>query len=356
MKRIGGLWDGLISYSNLSEAARRAALGKRSRRDVAAYLLNLENEIAVLRRELLEGSYQPGPYREFRIVDPKPRMISAAPFRDRVVHHALTQVLEPIFETRFSPNSYACRKGMGTRAALERAKQGAAVYGYALKADVRKYFASIDHEILMARLERTIKCKPTLDLAARIVAGSNAQEDIVAYFPGDDLFTPADRRRGLPLGNQTSQFFANLYLDALDQFVDRTLKPPCWVRYVDDILVFDASKERLREVKAAVEEKLAEVRLRLHEGKSRAYRCQDGVGFLGWLLFPGRTRLARRNVVGFRRRLGEMEHALTRRETDFKEVRRRVYSWIGHAAAGDTWRLRERLFEEFRVAVAKQAA
>lgn len=194
MKRIGDLWEGVVSYANLHEAARRAALGKRSRHDVAAFLLNLENELAVLRRELTGGAYQPGAYREFRIFDPKPRLISAAPFRDRVVHHALTQVLEPIFETRFSPNSHACRKGMGNRTALERAKYGAAHYEYVFKADVKKYFASIDHEILLERLERTIKCRATVKLAATIIAGSNIQEEAAYYFPGDDLFTPQTRR------------------------------------------------------------------------------------------------------------------------------------------------------------------
>lgn len=356
MKRVGGLWEGVVSYANLHEAARRAALGKRSRRDVAAFLLNLENELATLRRELIGGGYRPGPYREFRIFDPKPRLISAAPFRDRVVHHALTQVLEPVFETRFSPNSHACRKGMGNRTALERAEYGAALYTYAFKADVKKYFASIDHDILLERLERTIKCRATISLAATIIAGSNIQEEAEYYFPGDDLFTPQSRRRGLPLGNQTSQFFANLYLDSLDQYIDRTVRPACWVRYVDDILIFDSSKERLREARSAMEEKLAGVRLRLHDGKSRTYRCEDGVTFLGWRLFPGRTRLVRSNLVGFRRRLNEMKRELALGETSLGKVRARVHSWIGHAAAGHTWRLRERVFADFRVSVAALAA
>ncbi len=125
MKRVGGLWNPLISYENLHEAVRRAALGKRSRPDVAAFLLNTEDHLAQLRRELIGGAYVPGPYREFLIEDAaKPRLISAAPFRDRVVHHALTQVLEPIFERRFSQASYACRAGMGAHKALARARWG----------------------------------------------------------------------------------------------------------------------------------------------------------------------------------------------------------------------------------------
>ena len=206
MKRVGNLWPALTSFANLLAAAESAAAGKRKRPDVATFLLNLEPELLRLQRELLNGSYQPGPYRTFQILDPKPRRISAAPFRDRVVHHALTRVLEPIFERRFSNNSFACRTGRGTHRALEAARKGARKYSLVLKLDVRKYFASIDHQILNAQLSRAIKCRPTLDLAARIVAGSNPQEEVVQYFPGDDLFTPFERRRGLPLGNQTSQF------------------------------------------------------------------------------------------------------------------------------------------------------
>jgi retron-type reverse transcriptase len=133
MKRAGGLWDTLVSFENMHEAARRAALGKKKRPDVAAFLLNGETELVELRRELQSGEYRPGVYREFRVRDPKPRLISAAPFRDRVVHHALTQILEPVFESRFSRDSFACRAGMGTHRALDRAKWGAARFPYVLK-------------------------------------------------------------------------------------------------------------------------------------------------------------------------------------------------------------------------------
>lgn len=125
MKRVGNLWPDLTSFANLLRAAESAAAGKRKRPDVAAFLMNLEPALMQLRRELLDGSYQPGPYRTFAILDPKPRRISAAPFRDRVVHHALTNILEPIFERKFSNHSFACRVGKGTHKALEAAREGA---------------------------------------------------------------------------------------------------------------------------------------------------------------------------------------------------------------------------------------
>lgn len=225
MKRVGGLWPEIVSFSNLLHAAEKAAAGKRTRPDVAAFLLDLEAEVLQLQRELAGSSYTPGPYRTFTVRDPKPRLISAAPFRDRVVHHALTQVVEPVFERRFSSASFACRVGLGTHAAVERAQRGARDFPYVLKCDVRKYFASIDHAILKDLLARAVKCATALDLAGRIIDGSNPQPDATVYFPGDDLFTPQQRRRGLPLGNQTSQFFANVYLNPVDQLLQRHWRP-----------------------------------------------------------------------------------------------------------------------------------
>lgn len=250
------MWPQLASFGNLLQAARGAAAGKRSRPDVASFILNLEGELFRLQRELIEGSYRPGLYRSFLVRDPKPRFISAAPFRDRVVHHALTQVLEPVFEKRSSKDSFACRKGFGTHRALARARMGVRRYSYVLKCDITRYFASIDHEILKSILSRTIKCGPTLELAAKIIDGSNPQEAAIAYFPGDSLFTPYERRRGLPLGNQTSQFFANLYLNPLDQLVARELKPRVYVRYVDDFLLFGCSKAELQEMHAHIRDSL----------------------------------------------------------------------------------------------------
>lgn len=336
--RVGGLWDRLTSFEHLVHSAFRAAEGKRKRGDVAAYFLNLEPRILNLRRQLLGGAYRPGPYRTFHVMDPKPRQISAAPFADRVVHHALTGMLEPVFERRFSPNSFACRMGRGTHAALARAREGAARHRYCLRCDVRKYFASpiqqparrssarrgkplflvrlggragpvraLDQAILVEMLARVIRCRPTLDLAETIIAGSNPQEEVPWYFPGDDLFTPFERRRGLPLGNQTSQFFANVYLNGMDQFIDRQVKPPVYVRYVDDWVVFDDDKERLGELRVRLEAELARVRLRMHPGKSRVYRCRDGLTFLGWRLFPGHARLARGNVVATQRRMRRLQ-------------------------------------------------
>jgi len=279
MKRAGGLWPRLTCWDNLFTAAHTAASCKRSRPDVAAYLLDLENAVARLRRALLNDTYQPGDYRTFRIYEPKQRTISAAPFRDRVVHHALTQIIEPVFEKRFTTRSFASRAGYGTHRGVTLAIHAAREHPYALQCDISKYFPSIDHGILKQKLRRALKCKPTLALADRIIDCSNAQEPVLRYYPGDTLFTPHERRRGLPLGNQTSQFFANVYLDSLDHFVLRELKPAEYARYVDDFILFGDSKDRLHQMKADIIEHLDTVRLTLHPGKSRIHRTQDGITF-----------------------------------------------------------------------------
>lgn len=343
MKRVGNFWPQVVSFENLYAAAKAAARGKRFRPDVANFLLNLEPELVLLQRELEDGNYQPGGYRTFQVHEPKPRFISAAPFRDRVVHHALTRVLEPIFERRFVMNSFACRKGKGTHQALKMAAEGCCRFPYVLKCDVRKYFPSIDHAILKGMLARVVKCPRTLDLAARIIDGSNAQEAASFYFPGDDLFTPYERRRGLPLGNQTSQFFANVYLNPMDHFVLRELRPGLYVRYVDDFLLFGDDKRKLGDMRACLEDFLSPLRLRIHARKSRVYRAQDGVTFLGWRVFPERLRLVRSNVVHWRRRLKAMSEAYRARKMQLSEVTTRVRAWIAHAEHGNTWKLRTQL-------------
>jgi retron-type reverse transcriptase len=346
MKRAGGLWPGVVSWRNLCSAFRRAARGKGNRPDVAVFRLEWEARLIELQRELLEGSYTPGGYRTFQVREPKPRQISAAPFRDRIVHHALTQVLEPVFDGRLVPQSYACRTGLGTHRALEAAAGGCRAYPYVLQCDIRKYFPSIDHAILKAQIEEVVKCRPTLRLAGLIIDGSNPQEPVQHLFPGDDLFTPWERRRGLPLGNQTSQFFANVYLNELDHFVLRELRPRAYCRYVDDFLLFHEDKSFLGEARLRVESQLERLRLRLHDGKSRIYRTADGVSFLGWRLFPGHRRLLRSNVLRFRRRMRALRELYRIGKLDWDGVAACLQAWNAHASHGDTWQLRRQIFSQ----------
>ena len=251
MKRHGNLWPRMISFRNLLLASHKAKRGKRFRPSVAEFEFRLEPELLRLQEELRDKTYRPGNYRSFYIYEPKKRLISAAPYRDRIVHHALTGILEPIFEPTFIYDSYACRRGKGTHAAVDRCQQFARQFRYVLKADIRKFFPSMDHEILKERIARKIKDPGVLWLAALLIDHSNPQEPVFDWFAGDDLFTPSERRRGTPIGNQTSQFFANVYLDPLDHFVKERLGIKGYVRYVDDFLLFSDDRRQLAEAREA---------------------------------------------------------------------------------------------------------
>ena len=196
MKRIGNLWPGVITFDNLYRAAYRVLRGKRGQVRAGHFFFDLEGELFRLQRELISQIYRPGGYRTFWISDPKPRLISAASFRDRIVHHALVQVIEPVFERRFIHHSYACRKGKGNHRALRQFVKWARSARYVLKLDVRKFFPSIDHEILKKTIRAAIKDVRVLELCDLIIDGSNRQERVVMHFPGDDLLSPILRRLG----------------------------------------------------------------------------------------------------------------------------------------------------------------
>ena len=177
-----------------------------------------------------------------------------------------------------------------------------------------------------------------------IVDGSNPQPEVNVFFPGDDLFTPGERRRGLPIGNQTSQFFANVYLNGLDHFVKEELRMPGYVRYVDDVLVFDREKSRLHETHVAIQEYCESLRLRLHARKCFVAPTRVGVTFLGQRIFPTHQRLDAGNIRRFRRRLREYGTQVGQDNLSLERVRCGVQSWIGHAKHADTARLRTQLF------------
>ena len=303
MRRYGHLWESLTSFENLYAAARKARRGKRRKRAVEQFEFHLERNLVQLRENLLARTYRPGPFRTFTIADPKPRLISAAPYRDRVVHHALCNLLEPIFERSFVFDSYACRKGKGTHAAVDRYTEFARKNRYVLKCDVRKFFPSVDQQILLSRIARKIKDPNVLWLAGLIVEHSNPQEHVPGFFPGDDLFTALERNRGIPIGNQTSQFFANVYLDPLDHVVKERLRCRHYLRYCDDFVILDNDGRRLAEIRDRIEQFLLTLRLWLHPKKRAISRVEDGLRFLGYRVWPDHRQLDRRGVVRFCRRL-----------------------------------------------------
>jgi RNA-directed DNA polymerase len=344
-RRHDGLFGQISSFAALDAAARRAVAGKRRKPGAAAFLANLEPELLRLQDELRCGSYRTGAYTPFVVRDPKRRMVSAAPFRDRVVHHALIGVIGPIFERGFIDHSYANRLGKGTHRAINRFERWRDQYPFVLRADIWRYFPAMDHAILKQDLRRRLACEQTLALCDTIIDGSNPQEPAQAYFPGDDLFSVAARRRGLPLGNLTSQFFANVYLDALDHWICEVLRLP-YLRYVDDMAAKAASEQQLHEARARIDVFLARRRLLLHPGKTAVLPCREPQTFLGFELLPGgRRRLVPANVSRLRSRLQAMRRAWAHGELDKAQVQQRIGAWVAHARHADTVRLRHTLFK-----------
>lgn len=343
MKRHGKLFERIASFENLLAAEKAALRYKRQRPAPASFHYDLEPNLFVLHDELQSGTCQPGEYRSFWIRDPKKRLISAAPYRDRVVHHAVCRVVEPIFDRTMIFDSYANRVGKGTHKALDRATQFCRRWPYVLKCDVEKFFPSIDHEILLGLVARKIKCPRTLDLVGRIVRASNPRESVAGYFPGDDLFTPHERRRGIPIGNLTSQFLTNVMLDPLDHFVKEAWGWRGYLRFADDFLLFGDDKRKLGERLCMLRRFLQPLRLRLHRRKCVVLPVRAGVPFLGWRLYPDHRRLRRATGVRFQRRLKELTEAYWRGEAELADVRASVASWLGHLKHGDTTGLRRKL-------------
>lgn len=347
MKRHGHLWDRIVSWENLVLAARKAQRGKRSRDAVQRFNHFQEYELFRLARELDEGTYTPGSFRTHWIDRPKPRMISAAPYRDRVVHHALMNVLEPILDRHMHPHSYACRKGKGTHAAADQMQHLMRGNRWLVQCDIRKFFPSIDHVILKDLFRRLVKDERTLKLMDLTVDRANEQEQVVDWFAGDDLFTPVKRRRGLPIGNLTSQWFANWYLTPLDHFVTSKLRIGGYVRYCDDFVMFHDERERLKAALDEVKTFLAGFRLRMHEHRLHIRRAWRDVRFVGFRLRPTHRTILKDNVVGIRRRVRWMRQQYAGERIDWKDIQPRLASWLGHARQANSERLIRRVSRDW---------
>ncbi len=350
MKTFKNLYPQICDKENLWLAYRRSRRGKRFQINVAGFEYNLEQNLAELHRELTEQTYKPGWYTNFYITEPKKRKISAAPFRDRVVHHAICNVIEPVFEKAFIYDTYACRKEKGTHKAILRFSEYSRKNKYALKCDIKKYFPSIDHQILKGLIRRKIACKQTLWLIDKIIDNSNPQEEALEYYPGDDLFTPGERRKGIPIGNLTSQFFANIYLNGLDHYAKETLFCRSYIRYCDDFVLLSDDKRQLGTWKKEIVCYLQDLRLKLHENKSQAFPVNAGVTFLGLRVFPSYRRLAKNNLIMALRRLKRLKKALAKGEVSMENCKNSIMAWFGHARWADTYKLRQKIAADWELA------
>ena len=336
MKRAHDLFSRVTDFHALLAATRRAAKGKRLGAPAAAFLLDRETEVLQLQRELLDGSYRPRPYRTFFIRDPKPRVISAAAFRDRVVHHALCAAMEPTLERYASADSYACRPGKGSHAAVQRLQHFTRRHARFCKLDVRHFFETASHEVLRRLLYHLFDDPPLLALTERF---------LTAGAPG------SAEGRGLPIGNLTSQHFANLYLGPLDHFIKAQLRVPAYLRYMDDLVLLGDDRATVRrwqrEVEGFVTERLA---LTLRDEAGRAGPVSAGVPFLGFRVWPGLIRLDHARRRRFCRRVSERCRQWTRGELSDDAFVRSTASLVGWTQLADARALREDLMRRLRAA------
>jgi len=291
MRRVGNKYQEFCSFANLHLAWQKTRRGSGFTQESALFFRELESELLGLQNELVTGTWVPVPLRFFDIYDPKHREIAVSPFRDRVVHHALINVLEPIFEPCFIPDSFATRKGKGVHAAVFSAQEYLQINHYYLKSDIEKFFDSVPHDILLSIICRKIKDRGLIEMCQKVLSVS---------------------RKGLPIGSRTSQFFANVYLNHFDHFVKEKCHVKGFVRYMDDFVVFENNKKLLMDFKS----KLAfflfdELELTLKPTATFLNHRQNGLPFLGRRIFPNIIRLRTQNLRLITKRMDLLEKKLS---------------------------------------------
>ena len=329
-------------------AFKKARKDKTTKDYVIEFENNIEEEINKLQAELKNVTYKPNKLRKFIIRDPKTRTIHSSKFKDRVVHHSIVNVLELIYEQIFIFDSYASRLNKGTHKAVTRFDKfkrkvsenhqliknsitNNQIKGYFLKADIKKYFDNVDHEVLINILRRKIKDNKVLWLIKQIL----------------DNFETKIKGKGMPLGNLTSQFFANVYLNNLDYFVKHTLRVKNYIRYVDDFLILHENKKRLIRWKEKISGFLMkELKLELHEDKSKIKPLKNGITFLGYRIYGKYKLLRKSNLRKFQRECNQTLTSVGRGVITFSELLGKLNGWFGYAKHANTYALRKKILEK----------
>jgi len=339
MKRLGYLYEQICEWDNLLRAFQDAKRGKRSG-DLSTFEYDWEFKLLETQSQLRDQSYRFGSYRHFEIYEPKQRTISCAPFRDRVLHHAICNVIMPILEKSMIVDSYACRKNKGLHKALRRAFWFYQNSTYHYRLDIKKYFYTIDHRVLLAKLEMNFKDRKLLSLLEQLIYTYDSGTQY--YFPiGESDICDLIRPRGLPIGNLTSQLFANFYLNDFDHYVREQLHHPYYIRYMDDVIVFAETRDCLKNAVKQILLELAKIRLIPNEKKNYIKKNTQGIDFLGFRLHENRIKLRSQNLVRFRRKLKSRKIV-----TDFNQLLRSINGHIGYLTAGHTKKLINSVFED----------
>lgn len=314
MKAFNNLFNQVCSFDNIHLAYLKARKNKRYKKDILSFGYYLEYNLTEIRYSLENETYKHGIYKEFIVKDSKKRLIKAPTFKDRVVHHSLCNIIEPIFEKTFILDSYACRRGKGVHKAVKKLKSFLKRKGtiYCLKCDISKYFDSINHDILLSLIKKKIKDKRTIWLIEEILSSSFSKKE----------------GAGIPIGNLTSQLFANIYLSRFDYFVQNTLKEKMYLRYMDDFL-FLGEKHRLKVVaKKSGHFLFKELKLEMNRKKINIFPINKGIDFLGYVIFKHYILLRKKTVKRFLRK---------------KKGKEACDSWLAYAKHADAYLLGKNL-------------
>lgn len=333
MKRVGGLYDAMLDRENFLLAFHRAAKGKRYRAEVSEFQDDLPNWLASIAERLSSGSFAFGRFHQFLIRDPKERIITAPCFEERVVHHAIMNVCEPVLDCWLIDDTFACRIGRGREAAVDRAMQFCRAQPWCLKLDVRKYFDSIDHDRLLERLTRRFKEVPLHELFEQIVRSFRGAQGL-----------------GLPIGSLMSQHFANFYLGWLDRYVKEALQVRGYVRYMDDMLMWGDDRQDLQRVQRECENFVVD-ELGLEFKPAQVRRIEQGISFLGCRLFPTHVELNRRSKQRWRSRVRFLEKAYRLGLVSDLDLQKRLASLTAFARGGAvrSWKFRTSVLEPWQV-------
>jgi RNA-directed DNA polymerase len=308
----GKVFKQITSFKNLLRSYYQARRNKRTRTKLLKFELNFEDRLIDIGKQIEDGSYRPKQYHQFQVYEPKLRQISAPALIDRVAHHAIVNVIEPVIDRRFTDHTFACRKGKGGHLCLLKTtvyyKKIAKKYKifYALKCDIKSYFSNIDHRNLINFLAQSIKCIKTLKLLT-IIIGSYQDS----------------HGKGIPIGNLTSQLFANVYLHPLDVFVTQKLNEKNYFRYMDDFVVISADKNYLIDLRTKIKNFLEqELKLQLHPKKSNIFRADRGLDFVGFMIKPTGVTKRKKTLRRYKKRHKKRLKRLQKYKNQLKEKRK----------------------------------
>jgi retron-type reverse transcriptase len=332
MKSYNRLWNNFISYKNLYSAYLKARKAKPKSLEIREYFFNYEKELFQLQRSLIKGNYALSKYTSFKIYKPKERTIKYVNFKDRVLHHAVINIIEPIFDNSFIFDSYACRKNKGTHLAMKRLKkiiQSKNAPKYYLKCDIKKYFPNIDQNRLKEIISKKIRDKKLLNIIFKIIESDHSE---------------FGETKGIPIGNLTSQLFANIYLNQLDQYVKQKLNIKHYFRYVDDLLIFSNSKKELHIFKSKIKNFLKkELYLEIPRKKTRIGLIKTGVDFVGYQIYPEYIRVRKSNLRNFIKRT----KSRIKSNYDNLLIESSINSWLGYSLHANTRQLNNILFYRY---------